>query len=436
MLGGLACAKRAAGYGKKVAIIEKNKVGGTCVNIGCMPKKVMYNAASIRETIHLAKDYGFTTTESFDWSILKQKRDEYVILCRFECRFVKRLNANHARALSNNHVEYFEGFGHFIGPHQVQVGNDAILESEHILIATGDKPLMPVFPGNEYCGTSDTFWDLESPPKRSLVVGGGYIAVEMAGILNILGSETILACRRDTPLRTYDPYILSILMDEMKKSGLTVMNNSTIDHVVKAEDGSYNCYFQNGQEVKGIDFILMAAGRIPALEGLGLDLVNVEVKNGFVVVNEKEETTAPGIYCLGDNIGKVDLTPVAIQAGRRLADRLFNNQADSIMDYTNVPSVVFSHPTIGTVGITEPEARLRYGEDIQIYQSTFSNTLYALSPAEEKKKTGMKIVCQKSTQKVLGVHLIGDYVDEMLQGFAVAVKMGATKVLLNSGYEL
>ena len=337
----------------------------------------------------------------------------------------------HSRALSNNHVEYFEGFGHFIAPHQVQIGDGTILEAEHILIATGDKPLMPSFPGIEYCGTSDSFWNLESLPARSLVIGGGYIAVEMAGILNALGSQTHLACRRETPLRKYDPFVTSILMDEMKKSGISVLSNSTIDHITQSENGRYNCYFQNGQEVQDIDFILMAAGRIPAIDGLGLELVNVQTKNGFVVVNEREETTAPGIYCLGDNIGKVDLTPVAIQAGRRLADRLFNHQADSIMDYTNVPSVVFSHPPIGTVGITEPEAREAFGEDIQIYQSSFASTLYALSPAENKKKTGMKIVCQKSTQKVLGVHLIGDNVDEMLQGFGVAVKMGATKVRMD-----
>lgn len=336
----------------------------------------------------------------------------------------------HARALTNNHVEYFEGFGHFVAPHQVQVGDGVILESDHILIATGDKPLMPSFPGVEYCGTSDTFWKLESLPQKSLVIGGGYIAVEMAGILNTLGSETHLACRRDTPLRTYDPFITSILMEEMKKSGITVLDNSVIDHITKNEEGKLDCFFQNGKEVKDVDFVLMAAGRVPLLDGLGLELVGVEVKNGFVVVNEREETTGEGIWCIGDNIGKVDLTPVAIQTGRRLADRLFNGQTDSLMDYTNVPSVVFAHPPIGTVGMTEPQAHEIYGDDVQVYKSSFFNSFYALSPVEHKKKTGMKIVCQKSTQKVLGVHLIGDNVDEMLQGFAVAVKMGATKVIL------
>lgn len=325
-------------------------------------------------------------------------------------------------------MEYFQGFGHFVAPHQVQVDNGVILESDSILIATGDKPYMPTFPGSEYCGSSDTFWDLETLPARSLVIGGGYIAVEMAGILNALGSQTSLACRHETPLRSYDPFILNILMDEMKKSGISILDNSTIDHIEKNENEKYDCYFKNGKEVKDIDFILMAAGRKPALDGLGLDQVHVEIRNGFVVVNEREETTAEGIYCLGDDIGKVDLTPVAIQAGRRLADRLFNGQVDSIMDYTTVPSVVFAHPPIGTVGLTEPKAREVYGEDIQVYQTSFVNSLYALSPMERKKKTGMKIVCQKSTQKVLGVHLIGENVDEILQGFAVAVKMGATKV--------
>ena len=424
----MACAKRAAGYGKKVAVIEKNRVGGTCVNVGCMPKKIMYNAASIREKIYLAEDYGYKTTEQLDWFTLKQRRDEYSLFGIVNCSYIKRLNGMHARALSNNHVEYFEGFGHFVAPHQVQVGEGVILESDHILIATGDKPLMPSFPGSEYCGSSDSFWHLESLPKRSLVIGGGYIAVEMAGILNALGSDTFLACRKDTPLRTYDPFITSILMDEMKKSGISVFDNSIIDRIEKGENGSYSCYFQNGKDIHNVDYILMAAGRVPLLENLGLDIAGVQTDKGFVVVNDKEETTAPGVYCLGDNIGKVDLTPVAIQAGRRLADRLFNNQVDSIMDYTNVPSVVFSHPPIGTVGLTEPEARKIYGDDIKIFTSTFSNSLYALSPAEKKVKTGMKIVCQLSTLKVLGVHIIGDSADEILQGFAVAVKMGATKV--------
>ena len=184
--------------------------------------------------------------------------------------------------------------------------------------------------------------------------------------------------------------------------------------------------------VDDVDFVLMAAGRVPLIDGLGLEIPGVSVERGIVVVNEKEETSAPGVYCLGDDIGKVDLTPVAIQAGRRLADRLFGNQPDSVMDYSNVPSVVFSHPPIATCGLTEPQAHERFGDDVQVYKTTFANSFYALAKDEEKRKTGMKLVCQKSTQKVLGVHMIGDNVDEMLQGFAVAIKMGATKKDLDS----
>ena len=319
-----------------------------------------------------------------------------------------------------------------MAPHQVQVGDGEVLEADHILIATGGKPLGPSFPGSEYCGTSDSFWELEQAPSRSLVLGGGYIAVEMAGILNALGSTTTLACRRDTPLRTYDPFVLELLMKELPHSGVNVMPNSTIERITKREDGKFTCQFQNGSIVDDVDFVLMAAGRVPLIDGLGLEIPGVSVERGIVVVNEKEETSAPGVYCLGDDIGKVDLTPVAIQAGRRLADRLFGNQPDSVMDYSNVPSVVFSHPPIATCGLTEPQAHERFGDDVQVYKTTFANSFYALAKDEEKRKTGMKLVCQKSTQKVLGVHMIGDNVDEMLQGFAVAIKMGATKKDLDS----
>ena len=266
-----------------------------------------------------------------------------------------------------------------------------------------------------------------SPSDKVLIIGAGTM-----GILNALGSTTTLACRRDTPLRTYDPFVLELLMKELPHSGVNVMPNSTIERITKREDGKFTCQFQNGSIVDDVDFVLMAAGRVPLIDGLGLEIPGVSVERGIVVVNEKEETSAPGVYCLGDDIGKVDLTPVAIQAGRRLADRLFGNQPDSVMDYSNVPSVVFSHPPIATCGLTEPQAHERFGDDVQVYKTTFANSFYALAKDEEKRKTGMKLVCQKSTQKVLGVHMIGDNVDEMLQGFAVAIKMGATKKDLDS----
>ena len=426
LIGGLACAKRAAGYGKKVAIIEKNRVGGTCVNVGCMPKKVMYNAATLREDIHLAKNYGFETSESFDWSILKHKRDECVLRPSLTARFIKRLNTNHANALKKNNVDYFEGFGHFVAPHQVQVSDGVILEGNTVLIATGGKPVIPDFPGNQYCGTSNTFWELETLPKRSLVIGGGYIAVELACILNILGSETFFSCRHDTPLRRYDPFVIDLLMAEMKRRGITEMPNTTIQRITQQSDSKYECAFSNGQVVSDVDFVLMATGRVPLLDGLGLEVAGVQTEHGVVKVDAYQQTTAPGVYCIGDDIGKVDLTPVAIQTGRRLADRLFNQQ-DSVMDFSNIPSVVFSHPPIATCGLTEARARERFGEDVRVYKTVFSNTMYALNSPEDKPKTGMKLVCQKSTEKVLGVHMIGENVDEMLQGFAVAIKMGATK---------
>ena len=392
-----------------------------------MPKKVMYNAASLRENIHLAKSYGFETSESFNWSILKQKRDAYAHFRGVTHRFVKRLNTNHANALKKNHVDYFEGFGHFVAPHQVQVGDGVILEADSILIATGGKPVIPEFPGNEYCGTSNTFWELESLPQRSLVIGGGYIAVEMACILNILGSDTKFACRHETPLRKYDPFVTDLLVKEMKLQGIDVLNNHTIERIDKQENQKLKCTFTNQTVVSDVDFVLMAAGRTPMLDGLGLERVGVETDHGKVKVDDREETTAPGVYCIGDDIGKVDLTPVAIQTGRRLADRLFHNQPESVMDFTRIPSVVFSHPPIATCGLTEAEAREQYGDDVKLYTTTFSNTLYAFLEPEEKPKTGMKLVCQKSTEKVLGVHMIGENVDEMLEGFAVAIKMGATK---------
>ncbi|KAK8809521.1 hypothetical protein WA158_000464 [Blastocystis sp. Blastoise] len=419
--GGLASAKRAASYGKKVAVIEKSRLGGTCVNIGCMPKKVMFNTANIKEIVELSKEYGFdTTTPKFSWPIIKKKRDD----------FIKKLNAHHKVALDNSHCELYNGFGHFVDKKCVQVDDGVILRSDHILVATGDKPLIPEnVPGIEYGKTSDDFFTLEDLPKKTLVVGAGYIAVELAQILATLGSNVTLAVRRDRPLRALDTFLTDKLLLELERSHTKLLTQCELEKIIKNEDNTTTVYFKNGQVVSNVDFLLLAIGRVPLLSGVGLDKVGVQLDNrGCVVVDDEEHTTAEGIYCLGDNIGKKDLTPVAIQTGRRLADRLFGGHPESKMDYNTIPTVIFSHPPIGTIGLSEAEARVKYPEEqIKIYTTSFASSIYFTLSPQDKPTTAMKLVCVGKDLKVVGLHVIGLGADEMLQGFGVAIKMGATK---------
>ncbi|KAI8869688.1 glutathione-disulfide reductase [Ramicandelaber brevisporus] len=431
--GGLASARRAASYGAKVALIEKDgKLGGTCVNVGCVPKKVMFNASAIAEAMHDAKYYGFSAPNiSLNWTALKQGRDAYV----------KRLNGIYEVNLNKDKVEYIFGTARIVNKTTVAVDNEEI-EAKSILIATGGRPSIPTnVPGADLGISSDGFFELDHQPKRVAVIGSGYIGVELAGVFNGLGSDVTVFTRSNTVLRHFDPVIGATLVPEMKRLGVKFATHASIKSLARsaaaAADGPISLtyegdHFESGEKgthTAEFDSVIWAVGRTPNVDNIGLENVGVKLnEKGFIEANEFEVTNVDNIFALGDVSGKLELTPVAIAAGRRLADRLYGPSihASSKLDYTNVPTVVFSHPPIGTVGLTEPQAKKLYGEDkVKVYQSRFVNMYNSLT--EYKPPTLFKLVTVLPEEKVVGLHMIGRGVDEMLQGFGVAIKMGATK---------
>jgi glutathione reductase (NADPH) len=426
--GGMASARRAAGYGAKVGVVERGPLGGTCVNVGCVPKKVMWNAASVMEMIHESSNYCFNTNgeTTFDWKALKDKRDKYIL----------RLNGIYGRNLDNSKVKVLHGAASFSGEKEVMVNGEKYT-ADNILIAVGGTPAKPDIPGIEHAIDSDGFFKLESQPKRVAVVGGGYIGVELAGVFKALGSETQLFTRGDKILRGFDSILVDNLLKAMDKQGLTYNANSNPAKIDKAADGSMTITTDSGATFGPFDCVLFATGRRPLVDGLNLGTVGVEQNaKGYIKVDDYQRTTASGVYALGDVCGNVELTPMAIAAGRRLADGLFDGAVDSKADYSDVPTVVFSHPPIGTVGLTEEQAVAKYGaENLKVYTSTFVNLYYgpwdSMEPSE-KPKTAMKVVTVLPEEKVVGIHIIGMAADEMLQGFAVALKMGATKADLDN----
>ena len=424
--GGIAAAKRCAGYGAKVLAVESKKLGGTCVNVGCIPKKIMWCASHVNESIHHAAQFGIQVSSSqLNWKQLKEARDKFIL----------RLNGIYEKGLAGSKVEYLNGYASFASPNTLQVG-DKIFKASHIIVAVGGRPHFPSsVPGTEYCISSDGFFDLETQPSSVAVIGGGYIGVELAGVFQGLGTKTDLFTRGDKPLRGFDTYLRDNLMVEMKRQGLAYHPNEKIVSVTKETDGRLTLTTSSGPHGP-YDQILFATGRAPLTEGLNLSAAGVETDSqGRIVVDEFQNTNVLGVYALGDVCGKVELTPMAIAAGRRLGDRLFGGKATAKADYEFVPTVVFSHPTIGTVGLTEDEAVQKYGKDnIKIYTSTAVNTYYgswSVAP-EDKPKNYFKLVCLLPEERVVGLHALGMGSDEMLQGFGVAMKMGATKADFDS----
>ncbi|CAG8471680.1 27812_t:CDS:2 [Racocetra persica] len=421
--GGLASARRAGSYGFKVGIIESSgRLGGTCVNVGCVPKKVMFNTASVAEALHDAQQYGFdlTSIPQFNWNLLKQKRDAYI----------KRLNSIYVNNLVKDNVEYIEGKASFISKNVLRVERDGQveeIEAKKILIATGGRPRLPSeIPGFELGITSDGFFDLEEQPKKVLVVGTGYIGVELAGIFNTLGTNTSLLSRSDEILRTFDPIIKDTLLEQSKKEGIRVLTHAKVKSLSRdSPSGPIKVSLtskETNDTVEEFDTLLWAIGRDPNVD-LNLDVTGVKLNNkGYIISDEYQNTTAEEIYALGDVCGVAQLTP-----GRRLSDRLFGPPKfkESKLDYNNIPTVVF-HGTCGTVGLTEPEARKKFGdENVKTYTSKFVNLYNAMT--EQKPATAYKLVVVGEEEKVVGVHLLGRDSAEILQGFSVAVKMGATK---------
>ena len=415
--GGIASANRAAMHGAKVILFEGKEVGGTCVNVGCVPKKVMWYGAQVAETLHrYAGEYGFDVTiNKFDFATLKANRQAYI----------DRIHGSYERGFDSNGVERVYEYARFVDPHTVEVAGERYT-APHILIATGGHALYPNIPGSEYGITSDGFFELDEVPKRTAVIGAGYIAVEVAGVLNALGSDTHLFVRKDRPLRTFDKDIVDVLVDEMAKSGPTLHTHANATEVVKNTDDSLTISFDNGETIT-VDCLIWAIGRATNTSGFGLEKTGVKLtEKGTIYSDEFENTSVPGIYALGDVTGKLDLTPVAVKAGRQLSERLFNNKADAKLDYTDVATVVFSHPVIGSVGLTEEKAIAKYGEEnIKVYKSSFTPMYTALG--DNRQPSTMKLVTLGEDEKIIGLHGIGYGVDEMIQGFSVAIKMGATK---------
>lgn len=415
--GGIASINRAAMYGQKCALIEAKALGGTCVNVGCVPKKVMWHAAQIAEAIHqYGPDYGFdTTVNTFNWDTLIKNRTAYI----------DRIHSAYDNGLGKNKVDVIHGFARFFDAHTVEVNGEKIT-ADHILIATGGRPSQPTIPGAEYGINSDGFFALKALPKRIAVVGAGYIAVEIAGVVHALGAETHLFVRRHAPLRQFDPLIVDTLLDVMHSDGPSLHPESTPKSVVKNADGSLTLQLENGQTYT-VDCLIWAIGRQPATDKMNLSAAGVALDDrGYIRTDKYQNTSVPGIYAVGDNTGMVELTPVAVAAGRRLSERLFNNKPNEHLDYSNIPTVVFSHPPIGTVGLTEPQARQKYGDDnVKVYHSSFTAMYTAVT--QHRQPCRMKLVCAGNDEKIVGIHGIGLGMDEMLQGFAVALKMGATK---------
>ena len=413
--GGIASARRAAARGARVILVEKGVMGGTCVNVGCVPKKVMWNAAGISEALEDAPDYGFSVEPgAFDWARVRQARDAYI----------ERLNGIYHRNLKNSGVTVVEGKGSLLGGGRVQVG-EQILTSKHILIATGGRPVRPDLPGMELADTSDDFFSWNDLPDRIAVVGAGYIAVELAGVLHALGSRVTQFIRRDGVLRRFDVDIHRRLLEQMRDSGIVFETGAAIGGIEEKPDG---LWLRNHDRLVGpFDKVLVAIGREPAVRDLEPERAGVALDDrGYIAVDDYQNSRAPGIYAVGDVTGQAELTPVAIAAGRRLADRLFGGQTDARLDYENIATVVFSHPPIGTVGMSEQEARKVHGDEaIKVYTSSFTNMAYAVT--RRKPGTFMKLVTLLPDEKVIGLHVLGTGADEMLQGFAVAVRMGATK---------
>jgi len=413
--GGLASAQRAAEYGARVVILEPGRLGGTCVNAGCVPKKVMWNAAEIAEKCAIAADYGFELgMRGHDFGRLRQARDAYVA----------RLNTIYAGNLERKGILHATAAGRITGPGEVEDSNGVRYRAPHILIATGGAPSRPDIEGAELGIDSDGFFGLAHLPSRVGIVGSGYIAVELAGVLRALGSSVTLLVRKDRLLRDFDSMLAIELAHHMRESGIELVTGAVPKRLRSGD--ALTLETEAAGDHGGFDTLIWAIGRYPRTAELGLGTVAVELKaSGHIVVDEFQNTAEPGLYAVGDVTGQAELTPVAIAAGRRLADRLFDGQSDRKLSYGLIPTVIFSHPPIGTVGLSEDAARARYGDSVRVYTSSFVGMLNAIT--DVRPKTSMKLVVEGPEERVIGCHVIGAGADEMLQGFAVAMSLGARK---------
>jgi len=419
---GLAGAFRAAAHGARVALLEPAEFGGTCVNHGCVPKKAMWLAADLASKIALAADLGFAVPAPvLDWKELIAQRQ----------RYIGGIHAIYQRMLDQAGIVWMPCRGRLRDARTVETDTGVQLHAGHVLIATGGLPLRPDMPGADLAGVSDDFFKLCGAPARVAIIGGGYVAVELAGVLQALGSRVEVFVRGPRLLANMDAEVVTQLQDDMGQHGVRLHLDTPVQALEAGEgqhDGARVRVLHKGAEPasEAFDCVLFAAGRRPNTEGLGLEALGVQVdEDGAIVVDAYEDTCVPGIHAVGDITGKLELTPVAIAAARRLMDRLFGGRTGAKLDYDNVPSVVFSHPPLGTVGLSEERAREQYGDAVKTYTSRFRPMLTAL--VDSPQRSLFKLVCVGEEERVVGIHLLGEAADEILQGFAVALKLGVTK---------
>jgi glutathione reductase (NADPH) len=413
--GGLACAQRAARHGARVAVAEPGPLGGTCVNLGCVPKKIMYHAAELAHGIADAEDYGFSLTlAGHDWSGLKSRRDAYVV----------HLRGIYLENLAKSGATLLRERARIAGAGRVEIGGAAHV-TQHIVIATGGRPLVPGLPGAGAGITSDGYFALERMPASVAIVGSGYIAAELSGVFAALGSRVTIAVRTDRILRSFDEMLSARLMTAMRADGIEIATGAVPASLATSAEG-HRLLLADGRSLGPFECVLWAIGRMPESAGFGLEEAGVAVAaNGEIVTDLRQDTTVPGIHALGDVTGRIALTPVAIAAGRRLADRLFGGAADRHLDYRLIPTVVFSHPPIGTVGLTEAEARAAHGDSVEVFRHDFMPLYHGITG--RRRRAEVKLVTTAGDRRVIGLHAIGMGADELLQGFAVALRLGATK---------
>ncbi|MBU2295409.1 MAG: glutathione-disulfide reductase [Gammaproteobacteria bacterium] len=416
--GGVRAARFAAGYGARVAVAESRYLGGTCVNVGCVPKKLLVYGAHFADDFEQAQGFGWSLGEAkFDWSTLISNKN----------REIDRLNGIYRNLLVGSGVTLLEGHARIVDEHSVELSGKRY-SAKHILIATGGWPQIPEIPGNEHAIGSNEVFFLEQLPKRVLVVGGGYIAVEFASIFNGLGANTSLLYRGELFLRGFDGAVRRHLQEELSKSGVDLQFNSDIARIDKQTDGSLLSTLKDGR-VFETDCVFYATGRRPMLDNLGLENTHVQLdERGFIKVDEQYQTTTPSILAIGDVIGRVQLTPVALAEGMAVARRLFKPEEYRKVDYRMIPTAVFSLPNIGTVGLSEEEAK-EEGYSVQVFESRFRPM--KLTMTESQERTLMKLVVDAATDRVLGCHMVGPDAGEIVQGLAVALKAGATKQLFD-----
>ncbi|MEE4680861.1 glutathione-disulfide reductase [Pseudomonas viridiflava] len=412
--GGVRAARFAAGFGAKVAVAESRYLGGTCVNVGCVPKKLMVYSSHFSEDFEHAKGFGWSLGKaSFDWPTLIANKD----------REINRLNGIYRKLLVDSGVTLHEGHAKVVGAQKVEI-NGKTYSAERILIATGGWPQIPDVPGREHAISSNEAFFLKELPKRVVVVGGGYIAVEFASIFNGLGAETTLIYRGELFLRGFDGSVRTHLHEELLKRHMDIRFNSDIERIDKQADGSLKLSMKGGGTLE-TDCVFYATGRRPMLDNLGLESVDVKLdKHGYIEVDENYQSSEPSILAIGDVIGGVQLTPVALAEGMALARRLFKPEQYRPVDYNHIPTAVFSLPNIGTVGLTE-EAAIEAGHEVQIFESRFRPMKLTLT--DDQERTLMKLVVDAKTDRVLGCHMVGPDAGEIVQSLAIAIKAGATK---------